>query len=433
MGNLVYEKQSPKLTTRGLAMIMIAYTVTLNATSSGGNIGRGLPLIPGMIAILCGWIVLSTLAVLAGRMGTKTRYRTDVIWKYVYGTTGQKIPSLLIAIALVIWMCFDCWYCASAFKYLLPISPHIGFAIGGLICTAATIYGTSAGVMTLKKLGDVTLPFCGIFIVVVIFYLVHMGGGYGEMIQYVPNPMEKMPFITAVNLCVAQYITVTGMWSDVTAEVKTNKAVMIAIPLGMFVNAVMATMGQYGYIVTGIIGINAVAAQIGGWINIVLNILCILAICNSQASSVHMAAVQFSGATGTSHKYQVWCIGIDIVLLLGAFMIEYVYSLNIFTSFASVVGCVIGPSVGVTLTEFWIVRKGDLDGTKVPGHWNVGSILSLIVGTIAAVIFTYYVTFLPGVILAVLFAALARIILWKIAPSLNGKEHEPARAELAAN
>lgn len=410
------EKKTPRIGVFGFCMIMVAYTVTLNVTTTGATIVRDMSVPMTWFCFLIGCIFLIFTGMLSGNMGLRERVTTDAVWKYCYGTAFTSILSVVLSLCLILWMCFDAYYSASAAEMIFGAGKGWIFVIGVVVTTLITWYGLTRGVETLAILGKISLPFAGVIYVVLMYFIFKQGGGWkGVVVDY--KPLGVMGMGTAINIIASQYMCMAGMWGDLACEVDVKKSVNIGIVVGFTVHFLMGTLGVLGYVVTGAYGINAVALALGGVANILTNIFCFLAINNSQPSTVHIASNLFHGSLPVKKRTCDWII--PIVLAAGALYIRFVSSLDIFSQVASFVGAVMGPSVGVSLCDYWLCKGGTIDMSDAPRKVCPNGLISILLGVVVAVIFTYIIPGMPGGLIGCFGAALIRWLMHAIAPKLD--------------
>lgn len=387
-----FQKKQPTVGTFSMAMVFIGYGITINAVGIGASLGQGMTLRNGIIAMIVGTILLSVMATLSGLMGSKSRYTTSIIWRYVYGNVGGRIPSVIVGISIIMWTFFDLWYVGAAMKGIFKNHPHLAFFIGELVALAFCLYGALKGLQGLAKIANATIPVAVILFAILTIKVAQRGGGLEAMSQYVPTPENLIPMATGINIVVGHFICCTGLWGDLTCEAKTKRAVMVAIPAGMIANMAIHFVGQFGVIGLNAYGIDAVANAIGGWLMIVTHLFTIVAVLNTTPSSYHLVKIQLGDSLGHT---KFWAIAGPLIGCTGAFIVEYVTSLSMISYWSQIVACVMSPVVGVSLAEFWIGRKGNCPEDEVPAPFRKWPLVSLLLSFIFAVICTFFIPAVP--------------------------------------
>lgn len=398
------------LSTFNLTFIILAYACTINHITVGAQIGTENTLKSGLLAIVTGWIILSVIAVLSGGMGAKCRLTGHAIWNYVFGTKGANVLSVVVATCLVCWSFFDFWYVGSIIKNAMPNYPDIGFILGVSIVAVCAILGAIKGVTSLKWLTTASIPFALVIFIALLAAIVKDAGGIEAVNAYVPK--EQMTFSASINLFIASIFPITGLWSDVTYEARSVKTVAIAMPIGLLMMACLDTVGLFGSAGMGCYGIIEISLQLGGALYVATNIFIIIAQANTVPSNTHVLATEFGDVFKISKT--VFVIAQPVLAVIASIIIEYVADISLLSSWVSVVGCIFSPVFGITIAEFWIVEKGNLNLEKKPGEIYPTSFISLAVGVIAAIYFTYFNPVLPGTLTAIVVGLVLQIILRKL-------------------
>lgn len=226
-------------------MIAVGYAITINNFTVGANIGAGLPLFQGLGAIFLTWLALSLVWCLSGLMGQISKKSAATIFKYVFGTSGSKVPSFCIAMTNWLWAMFDYWYVGSVVKNMLPSHPHLGFAIGMVVIISAVIIGIFKDISSLKWLTGLTVPVAVALFIAIMIAVINRTG-FETFLTY--EPTAEMPVVLAINTMFASFISVCGAFSDITKNARNKKCVLIAMPIGMAFVCFQFIVAQFGAI-----------------------------------------------------------------------------------------------------------------------------------------------------------------------------------------
>lgn len=406
-------EKNKRLSTFNLTFIILAYTCTINHVTVGAEIGTGNTLKAAMLAIFLGWIVLSAIAVLSGGMGAKCRMTGHEIWNYVFGTKTANVLSLVVSFCLVCWSFFDFWYVGSILKNAMKSCPNLGFVLGVIIVAVCAVLGAIKGVTSLKWLTTASIPFALLIFIGLIYAIVKSAGGIENVAAYVPS--EPLTFATSVNLFIASIFPITGLWSDVTHESKSVKSVAIAMPVGLLMMACLDTIGIFGAVGMGCYGIVEISVQLGGALYFVTNVFILIAQANTVPSNTHVLATECSDAL--NKNYKIFVIGQPAIAVIVSVIIEYVADISILSSWVGVVGCIFSPVFGITIAEFWLIRKGVLSVEEKLKSFTGISLISLLIGVLTAVYFTYFNPVLPGTLTAIIAGLVVQLILRKVVRS----------------
>lgn len=331
------------------------------------------------------------------------------IWKHIFGIRGASILSTIVGICLVCWSFFDFWYVGSIISNVMPEHENFGFFLGVSLVAVCAILGAIKGVSSLAWLSTASIPFALIIFAVLVAVVVNHSGGMAVMMQY--QPSNQLSFAASINLVVASIFPITGLWSDVTYEAKSLKTVAIAMPIGMLMLAALDIVGVFGFIGMNCHDITAIALQLGGALFYVVNIFVFIAQANTVPSNTHVLATELSDALRIPKKYFVLIQ--PIIAVIASLIIEYVADISILSNWVSVVGCIFSPIFGITLGEYWVIRKGVLNINKeVPAFYPI-AFISALVGVVTALYFTYFNPILPGTIISILVGFIVQIVLRK--------------------
>lgn len=398
-----------KVGTFSIIMIVVAYACTINNVTAGASLGFGTTMVTGLLAMAVGFVILSILSTASGLIGAREGAKASTLYLNVFGTQGSRVVAMIPAICCTIWQVFDFWYVGAIMSDLFSNHPHIGFVIGIVIICSCAIFGSYFGVTSLKWLSNSTIPIALVLFVVLLIATVDRSGGVSALANYVPS--QAIPFVTAVNMFVGSFIAVTSMWSDITSDAKSPKSVFAAMPLGMLMVWFLFIVGQVAAVGLNCFGITELAATLGGVLQILTSLFCIFALGNTVPSTTYMISNQFSAALKCSPK--VFIIVIPLLEAGLTFVIQYVTSISVISTWVNALSCVLAPVVGVCLCDYWLVNRGKFSVEYTNTAVRPAAAVSVLIGFAFGVYFTYFSTVLPAAIGSCLTAVIAHLILRK--------------------
>lgn len=395
--------------TLNLTLIILAYACTINNVTVGADLGTANTFTSALAAILIGWAVLSGIGVLTGLMGQNSRVTNEIIWHHIFGSVGAKIMACVVATCLVCWSFFDFFYVGDLVASMMPEHETLGFIIGIVIVAACALFGAIKGVTSLKWLTTASIPFALILFVILAIEMVKSAGGFETIIAYVPE--KHYSFSTSVNLVVASFLPITGLWSDVTCEAKNKRNVVLGLPIGMLMVVLLCLTGILGATGLHCYGITAIAVNLGGSLLFVTNFFTLIAQANTVPSNTHVLSTEYHDALNI--KKEVFIIAQPILAALASMAIKWFADISIITVWISAAGCVVTPILGVTVAEYWIIRKGNLGTEKERPKLYKEPIISWFVGACTAIFLTYVNPILPGTIVSFMIALVVHVLIMR--------------------
>lgn len=371
------KENSEKVGIYSMTMIGVAYAITLNNFTVGAGVASGMSFGRCLLAIFIAWIALALVWTFSGLMGQISGKNAAEIFKFVFGTKGYKIPSLLMAIALMVWAFFDFWYVGAAMSNMFPKHSGIAFAAGIILVTACAIIGTIKDIGSLKWLTGLTAPLALVMFLIILVATINCAGGMEVIVAY--KPSVEMPLVTAVNTMFASFISVTAGFSDITCNAKSKKAVIIAMPISMLVVAFQFIVAQFGTYGMAIVDFTSLALAIGGAVFYVSNVFVLFAQGNTVPGNTMIITTQLSESVRLPKKAMIFVQ--PLIAAIGAFLIQYGADITVLSSWVGVIACAFGPMLAIMFAEFYLIRKSKLDEAEhLPGFSKAGFISFILAG-----------------------------------------------------
>lgn len=394
--------------------IFTAYITCVTLMPSGCLIGLGSTMTQGIFAIIITWLVLVGLGVANGSIGYRTGMGASAIWKKVFGTSGFRLSATAYSVATTVWHIFDTFMFGAICREMFPEHRVAAFVIGCIILNVICLFGGIYGTDGVKIISDLTVPVAVTLFIIVIVATISKGGGFTAVASYTPS--APISFLAACSLGINTWLTADCIFSDITKDIKSMKAVFAGIGVGFVILVLILLVGMFGAITFGIGDIATLASALGGPLFIVTSVFVWVSMANTSPTSVYLAGNNYSSVFGTKSRTP-FCWMICIVGVIGACVVEYVTSLSVFTQVINVVALCFSPTMGATIGEYWFVRKGKLSEDTPTNKWNARGLIALGCGFGVGVLCTYVFSIpLTGVICAVV-AFVVDIVIGKLAPA----------------
>lgn len=381
-------KGQEKLGLYSMITIGVAYAITINNFTVGANVGSGMTFIHGLVAIFFAWICLALIWTLAGLMGQVTGQNAAVIFKYIFGTKGGKIPSLCIVACNWIWAAFDYWYVGSVVRNMMPEHPYTGFAIGMVIILAAVIIGIIKDITSLKWLTGITVPIAIVLFIAILVIVIQRSEGMEFFMNY--QPEEHLSLVFGINLMVGSFVAVSLGFPDITKNAKTKRAVIIAMPIAMLTVCFQFIVAQFGAIGMQCVDITSLALSLGGAIFYIINFFVLVGQSNTSPSSSFIIVTQVTELLNHKVPRIVFVFLQPLTAGIISFLIEFGADITFLNTWVGFAATIFSALIGVTFSEFYLIRKAKLDEQEVLPGWSAPSLISLGIGFALAVYLTYF-------------------------------------------
>lgn len=377
-------EKTNKLGPFALGAVFMAYFCSITAVPTGALVGQGADFKTGLLGILLGFVIGAVLISLSTMIGYKTGLKKDAVWKQMFGKHGFKILSFAVAFCMAFWATFDLFNAAQAVYNVFPEgSKDFGFALAMVILLVVTILGGVFGMSGVKIISTLSIPIAIVlFVIIYVVSLKHAGGIEG-LLAY--QPSETTYTVSTI----AQ--TMVGMWMagylgaiDLTTDAKDKKSVVVAATLGSAFVLLCFLVGQVGFVGTGVHTLADICASLGGAIFIIGSIFVMIAQGNTTPACDYMYSNSFAAVFNTKRKW--FAIIIPIIAGAISFVIMYGPGVDFISTIVNTIGTIMSPLVAVMLTDFYIVRKGEIeikDENSLPA-FNKYPLIAIVVGLVVS-------------------------------------------------
>lgn len=415
----------------GFISIYISMSVMIAIFSLGGESIKEISLAYVGLAAFIGIFVFGILMTLVGDIGTEHGLPFPIYARAPFGPIGSFVPSMARSILGCIWFGIQSYYAALAVNFIVvELTGFDNMILWYVVLIVVQTVNVAMGFKAIENFANLAAP-CIIIISVYLFYTISttarangidlwnsiVGGGTPQF--------ETFSSFLAVFLPISFYSI--SFWSthsvdpqNLTRYIKTPMnernwfkrnfntmwGHMIALAIG---SAFMIMLGASSFLVLGNWNpVEAIQTIAGGPLLVVLLILVIFAQWSTNISANLLPpAMTFLniGKKYISYKTAVFLVGI-----IALFMQPW-YIIGNFLSFLGVMSAVYGPIAGISVVDYYILRKRCLnvqdmykdDAGQYNGYkgWNIAGMIGLAVGFVTANIWTDY-GFAVGAILGAL-------------------------------
>ena len=215
-----------------IGLILGGIGVALPALLSGAEVGLALGFKASLSAFLTAAVLVSSLALISGWVGMRSRLSTYMILRFAFGVQGARWVNLTFALAQFGWFGVNAWFFGAAAEQIggevLGASvPSAAYVIaGGVLMTAATIFGFKA----LDKLALVAFP-------LMLTMLVMMAARTFEAVSLTElmaiTPDAQMSYGQAVTALSGGIIVGVLLIPDLTRYARGPRDVLVAVLIAL--------------------------------------------------------------------------------------------------------------------------------------------------------------------------------------------------------
>ncbi|CAM3182814.1 cytosine permease [Sporolactobacillus spathodeae] len=362
--------------------------IDMIATWIGANANNGTWYVGGVVAgaafggaIACTLIanpIAYLFMALVGYMGYKAGTSTMALTRPSFGIRGSFLPTLVNITSFIGWTAVNTFIAAISVSFLLKESfgwPAFGQAgstksmvVGILIMSVLHLISISLGhhsVKVIERVGMILVAVLGIWETIVVLQNVSLT----QILAWHPKASLSLPFGTAMDTMAAfslGWIPAIAEFTRYTKK-KTSATVapMIGANIGLFWFAfvgIIATIGAA--IASGTFDPNnsdpsSIASKLGlGWVALI-----VIVVTSTTANAVNLMAGGIS-LTNIAKKVKpmaaLWIVTL-LAILLTFVPLFFGSFLDSFIAFLDYIGMVLGPMIGIMVTDFFLVRKRSYD------------------------------------------------------------------------
>lgn len=390
-----------------VAMIQAGIMICVPSLLLGGMLVEAMSFKDALISGVIGYAIVSVLFCFMGVIGSDLGRPTCVTAIGGFGRKGTRLViSTLIFVSMIGWFAVQTSVCGNAFSNLIKsglkvdFPPAASMVIWGIIMLVTAVYGINA----LDWLNRIAVPALFIITVVGTFMAVNKYGT-ANLGHNPANP--TMTIIDGIVLTVSFMAAGCLSASDITRYQRTRRDTVMSSVLGVApAGILMVVLGAVMSRVAQQYDITLVFVKIG--LPIVGMIVLIAATWTTNTTNAYSGGINAVLMCHLSDDKR-W-LATMVSGLLGT-LCALLGLANHFESFLYILGDLLLPTMGVILTDYWIIGKGKPENYRMPSGFNWIGMISWIFGYAVIKLIPQGVPFAQGIIAAgVLYIVLTRLI-----------------------
>ncbi len=373
---------------KSIVLIWAGGVICVPALMVGAFITNGLGFKSSVVAMVIGYLIVVGYMVFMAMQSEDLGVPSVVTFEGAFGKKGSSyVASTVIVFCFTSWFAFQTAICGAAFSGLLerygilfPVSASM--IIWGAIMTITAVYGF--GLM--KVLNLVSVPAMAFILVYAVINILSKPEAYQKIIEF--QPVNPMPLIAGIGIAVGGFAAGGVLAGDITRYCKNRKETALSVIVGvlpagigaLIVGSILAiNAGSLGMDNTSIVNmLSSVGAPILGLL------VLILATWTTNVSNAYTAGFALLNiAKMQNNKRSLSCFIVGVVgTLLAVFG-----ALNYFSGFLNILGTFIPPIAGVTIMDYWGIRKGKIENWNPVNGFNLAGFLAWSIGAVVAIKF----------------------------------------------
>ena len=337
-----------------LIFIYVGYGMNSSEILSGGTITNALGVSKGLTAIYISIGILCCIGALSSYAAAKTGLTFSLLTRYVFGTLGTKIPSVVLAAVHFCWFGVLTAVAATFIHEVFGFNLILVSIVLGLLIAASAVLGVKA----LTVSGYLAVP---TILVVAVMGTVSLFNA--EYNGFAPGD-GSMTFLTGISTGVGAFICGATLIADVTRFSRTPGQAVVGAIIGVSVGLlVMRTLGAFSIGITGeadiVLAFIRMGLPVGGFIFLLLNVW------------TTNDTILYSSGLAFSNVFKIDRLRITIIIgILGTIVaVSGIY--NHFGAWLNFLATGIPPISGVVFADFYLLHKQkyvNLESLK--NKWN---------------------------------------------------------------
>jgi cytosine permease len=327
-----------------LASVMIGCTICVPVFVMGANLAHSIPLKSFILACLLGGSLAALVAMLTGIVGQRTGLPTAMLAKIAFGTHGQVIANLSMALGSIGWFGIQTSVFSRAFVDLsaqvwdIPLNLTMVTILAGLVMSTTAIIGFRG----LGKLSYVAVPLLIVLLALPLYVYFIQG-----RLSHLPTVTQNMGFGTMVAMIAGAY-SFSATMPDVTRFMRDGRSTLF----GIVVNFVFAYPGLL--MLTGVV---ALASGQMDYMQIMLGlgygslaiVVLFLATWTTNDANVYTGALSVNIFLPSRPRWQIAAaVGVVGTLFAVMGLFEHFMTWLIFT------GNLFAPMAGAYVADYWL-------------------------------------------------------------------------------
>lgn len=395
-----------------IALIWAGSVVCVPALMVGGLITSGLGFSKAVLAMIIGYFIVVAYMIFMAMQAEDLGVPSVVTFEGPFGKKGSRyLASVVIIFCFTSWFAFQTAVCGSAFTGLLKLYGISFPVIASMVIWGVIMFTTAVyGIGLIKLLNQISVPAMVLVLIYSAISILSKPEAYQKIIMYKPeNPMS---FIMGVGIAVGGFAAGGVLAGDVTRYAKNRKDTALSVIFGVLpagigslvIGAILAiNAGSLGMDDSSIVSmLTSIGAPVLGLLVLVL------ATWTTNVSNAYSSGFALLNITRMPDNKRALCT--LIVGVVGTLM-AVMGILKYFGGFLNILAAFIPPIAGVTIMDYWIIKKGDVNNWFSVDGVNFAGFFAWILGAGVALLFP--TIFIPSVN-AIIVACISYLVLYPV-------------------
>lgn len=354
-----------------MLVVMVGFTYFSPSMMAGGQLGIGLNFSNFVRAILLGNLFLAVYTGVLAHIGQTTRMNFDLLSKKAFGSTGSKLPSLLVGLTQMGWFGVGVAMFAIPVAKLYGVNSYLLVLVLGALMTLTSVKGIKA----LSLFGSVAVPLITLLGIYSMYRSISDVGGLANLFS--ESPAQPLTLTAALSIVIGNFISGGTSTPNFTRFAKSRKAAIFSTVIAFFVgNILMFSFGATGAAAFNMPDIFDVLILQGLTIPAILSLG--FNIWSTNNNALYTSGLSISNVTKLPMKWVTLVAG-GISTLLAIYLYDH------FVSYLSLLGSMIPPVGAVLIIDYWM-NKEQYQEVETSQAWNWQAIVAVVLGIITGLI-----------------------------------------------
>ncbi len=334
-----------------IALVRMGVTVSASDLVFGYTLGLYFTFTNALLIAVAYSAIIAVISILMGIIGVRERTTFALSSRFAFGREGSRLPSLVMAVIIAAFYGYILGITVDVFPKA-GLAGQIGYSVGlGIIFLIISGLGFERG---LKWVGRFGVPLMIILVVVAVIVTVSDAGGFGAIVNAVPQKAGAMALPAIIGLGVAKWLAGATITPDLLRFGRNTGTVVTTTVAEFFV-------GNLGFNLLGLIlGLGLGASDLGiafgligmTWLATIAFVVQSITVEMNELYAASLATSNAIGLRRTATNIIVGIIGIGIGF--------YGISQGIIASFLTFIGYVgyALPAIpAIIIADYFIVQR----------------------------------------------------------------------------
>lgn len=237
-----------------IALVRMGFTVSASDLVFGYTLGLFFTFTNALLIAVAYSLIIAVVSILMGIIGVRERTSFALSSRFAFGREGSRLPSLVMAVIIAAFYGYILGITVDVFPKA-GLAGQIGYSIGlGIVFLVISGLGFERG---LKWIGRFGVPLMIILVVVAVVVTVSDAGGFGAIVDAVPQKAGQMALPAIIGLGVAKWLAGATVTPDLL-RFGRNTGTVVTTTVAEFL------VGNLGFNLLGLIlGLGLGASDLG--------------------------------------------------------------------------------------------------------------------------------------------------------------------------